>query len=182
MINKQARLPARGDFSKNRVARSCGWGCGALLVVALVLAPMTMRAPRAEATAPAVARHDVAVAPLAASRRGISGVVRIAPAFANRIDAADTLFVTVQSVDGDRAPLVVLRKRAHELPVAFFLDDSTAINPARLPSRHNELVIVARVARRGSAATAAAGDLQGWSAPVRYGQAGVVIVIDSEVK
>lgn len=117
-----------------------------------------------------------------ADRGGISGVVRIAPGLVNRIGSSDTLFVYAQALDGDPAPLVVLRKRVQDLPVAFFLDDSIAVNKTRLPSRHNELVIRARVARRGSAAAPAAGDLQGFSGPVRYGQAGVVVVIDSEVK
>lgn len=132
--------------------------------------------------AQSVPRQAASSDPLAIGRRGISGVVRIAPGLVNRIESSDTLLVYARASEGDQAPLVVLRKRAHELPVAFFLDDSIALNPARLPSRHNELVIGARVARRGSAGAPVAGDLQGFSVPVRYGQAGVVIVIDSEVK
>jgi cytochrome c-type biogenesis protein CcmH len=173
-----------GRDSKNR-GDSWRWGIAAVLCVGGSLTAVATGAGQVERMGVAHARQirqDVPADRLVASRRGISGVVRIAPALVGRIASGDTLFVYAQALDGDPAPLVVLRKRAHELPVAFFLDDSIAINPARLPSSHNELLIGARVARGGSGALPSAGDLQGFSAPVRYGQAGVVIVIDSEVK
>jgi len=112
--------------------------------------------------------------------RGISGVVRLAPEFAGRVAPGDILFIYAREPGGAGAPVAFIRKRARQLPLAFFLDDSTSINPARPLSGHDRLVIGARVSRNGDAA-ASAGDLQG-SLEAQYGAAGVVIVIDSEVR
>ncbi len=188
-INKNARSGSAREFPgieaipDVEVARPGKCRAAALAFVALIAIGAGVVGSESAATAqPVVVHQDAALDSMPAGRRGISGVIRIAPALVDRIGSGDTLFVYAHALDGDPTPLAVVRKRAHELPVAFFLDDSIAINPARLPSRHNQLVIGARVARRGSGAAPAAGDLQGFSAPVRYGQAGVVIVIDSEVK
>jgi cytochrome c-type biogenesis protein CcmH len=122
-------------------------------------------------------RFAPAEAPLA--RPGISGVVRVAPELAARVAPTDTVFIFARAENGP--PLAVLRKSARELPVAFFLDDSTGINPQRRLSAENRVVIGARISRKGDA-VAGPGDLQGFSAPVDVRQAGVVVVIDSEVK
>jgi len=137
-----------------------------------------------EATASATGPATELVARLQAAQlttpRGISGVVRLAPQFASRISPGDILFIYAREPGGNGAPVAFIRKRARHLPLAFFLDDSTSINPARPLSRHDRLVIGARVSRKGDAA-ASAGDLQG-SLEAHYGAAGVVIVIDSEVR
>jgi len=113
-------------------------------------------------------------------RRGISGVIRIAPELASRVRPGDPVYVFARTADADGIQLAFIRKRAGELPMTFFLDDSTSIDPARPLSSHGRLVIGARVSRKGKP-LADAGDLQG-SLVADYGAAGVVIVIDTEVK
>lgn len=159
-------------------AQRAGVAAGVLLALAVPLIYLAGVRTAAQTAAPS---HGP-IGEAAPARRGISGVVRIAPALVGRVEAGDTLFVFARAAGADQAPLAILRKPAHELPAPFFLDDSTAINIARRPSGQNELVIGARISRRGSASVATRGDLQGFSGPVRYGAAGVVVVIDSEVK
>ena len=109
----------------------------------------------------------------------ITGVARLSPKFAQKVTPNDTVFIFAHSADS-RMPIAILRKQASDLPVSFVLDDSTAMNPdARLSSFPN-VIVSARVSKKGSAMPTA-GDLQGQTAPVRVGSKGIEVVIDSEV-
>ena len=121
-----------------------------------------------------------AAAKAAPLKPGVSGTVRLAPALAAKAAPGDTVFVFARAVNGPRIPLAVARKQVRELPAAFILDDSMAMSPAARLSDHKQVVIGARVSKSGNP-VAQPGDLEGLSAPVATGAAGVTVTIDREL-
>jgi cytochrome c-type biogenesis protein CcmH len=111
----------------------------------------------------------------------ISGVARLSPALAGKVGPADTVFIFARAAEGPRMPLAVTRKQVRDLPVAFRLDDSMAMAPTAKLSDHARVVVGARISKSGNP-TPQPGDLEGLSAPVKPGDAGVVIVIDRELR
>lgn len=108
----------------------------------------------------------------------VSGTLRLAPSLAARVKPDDTVFIFARALDGPRMPLAVVRGRAGTLPMAFVLDDSSALMPGRRLSDMPRVVLVARISRSGDA-TPQAGELYVESAPVAVGAAGVNLLIDS---
>lgn len=107
----------------------------------------------------------------------ITGVVRVAPNLAPRIQAGDTLFVFARTIDGARMPLAIQRVGVERFPAAFRLDDASAMAAARRLSSQREVTLGARISRSGSA-NGAAGDLVGTAGVVAVGTSDVVIVVD----
>ncbi len=89
----------------------------------------------------------------------------------------DTVFVFARPADGSRMPLALLRVKVRDLPLAFTLDDSTAMLPNRKLSDHAEVIVGARVSKSGNA-TPQSGDLEATLSPVKLGASGVKLVID----
>jgi cytochrome c-type biogenesis protein CcmH len=134
----------------------------------------------ADAQASATAAAPPA-APAAAPDARLQGEVRLAPALAEKVSPADTVFIFARAAQGPSIPLAVLRKQVRDLPLAFALDDSMAMSPATMLSGFAQVVVSARVSKSGDVA-AKPGDLQGQSAPVASNASGVAIVIDSVVR
>ena len=107
----------------------------------------------------------------------VRGQVQISSELASRLAPGDTLFVFARAVQGPRMPLAILRLPAQAGAVSFTLDDSTAMAPELRLSGFAQVVVGARVSRRGSA-TPQPGDLVGQSEPVAPGATGVQVVID----
>jgi len=116
------------------------------------------------------------VKPAAAPAASISGTVTLAPALAAKARPEDTLFVFARAVEGPRMPLAILRKQVKDLPLAFTLDDSMAMTPSAKLSSVPRVIVGARISARGDA-TPQPGDLQGFSAPLAPGAAGLKIEI-----
>jgi cytochrome c-type biogenesis protein CcmH len=110
----------------------------------------------------------------------VTVTVRLAPAVAAKASPADTVFIFARAAQGPRMPLAVLRKRVADLPASVTLDDSMAMTPAAKLSGHEQVVVGARVSKSGDPAPQP-GDLEGLSAPVKVGAAGIVVVIDREI-
>jgi cytochrome c-type biogenesis protein CcmH len=110
----------------------------------------------------------------------VAGTVRLAPALAARVKPGDTLFIYARATDS-RVPVAILRKRAGELPVAFRLDDSSAMSPAARISSLREVVVTARISATGSA-TPQPGDLEAASGPVRVGASAIALEIADAVR
>ena len=127
------------------------------------------------ATAP-TGKPAAAVAP----GKTVSGRVTLAPALAAKVQAGDTVFVFARAIDGPRIPLAVLRARGQDLPLAFSLDDSLAINPELKISGASQVKIEARVSKSGNA-TPQSGDLIGESGAVKPGATGVNILIEKSI-
>jgi cytochrome c-type biogenesis protein CcmH len=120
--------------------------------------------------------------PVAAAEAGrtVSGTIGIDDALRDRVDPADTVFIFARAAQGPRMPLAVLRAEVRDLPLDYTLDDSMAMDPSLSLSRFQEVVVVARVSRSGSA-MAESGDLQGSSGVVRTGGDESARVVINEV-
>jgi cytochrome c-type biogenesis protein CcmH len=132
------------------------------------------------AAAPATAAPEmVAQAPVGPKPRGaatLSGVVKLASTLAAKTSPEDTVFVYARAVQGPRMPLAILRKQVKDLPLQFTLDDSMAMSPAAKLSTAQQVIVSARVSKRGEA-TPQPGDFQGQSSPVAPGATGLTIEI-----
>lgn len=107
----------------------------------------------------------------------VAGMVTLSPALAGGAGPDDTVFVFARPADGSRMPLALLRVKVRDLPLAFTLDDSTAMMPNRKLSDYGEVIVGARVSRSGNA-TPQPGDLEATLSPVKLGASGVKLVID----
>jgi cytochrome c-type biogenesis protein CcmH len=118
----------------------------------------------------------------AATGKGVvSGVVKLAPALADKVAPTDTVFIFARAAEGPRMPLAIVRKQASELPITFKLDDSMAMAPNMKLSDFQQLVVGARISKSSNAAPRA-GDLQGMSGTVTNGAAGITVLIDTEIR
>lgn len=130
-----------------------------------------LREARQRANLPAPPAAIDTVAPPGAA---ISGMVRIAPALADRVAPEDTVFIFARAETGSRMPLALTRLRAGDLPAQFRLDDSMTMGGGAGISGAGRVVVVARVSKSGQAAPAS-GDLEGMSAPITPGSADVTV-------
>lgn len=102
-------------------------------------------------------------APVAA---GVSGVVRISPKLAEKLEPSTTVFIFARATQGAPMPLAIVRTTVSSLPYQYHLDDSSALIPTHKLSQAGEVVLVARVSKTGDAKQQA-GDLQGVTAPIK---------------
>ena len=108
----------------------------------------------------------------------ISGTVTVDKGLIAKVGANDTVFIFAQLPQGPKMPLASVRINAKQLPYRFTLDDSTAMTPNDKLSNHPEVMLSARVSKSGQAMPQS-GDLQGRVGPVKLGQQGLSIVIDT---
>jgi cytochrome c-type biogenesis protein CcmH len=161
----QKQLPPDSDFARmvgQRLAEARAQGAPA------------KSAPAAQPTAKS------APAAQPASSAGIAGRVELSAAIAAKAAPTDTVFILARAPEGSRMPLAILKRQVKDLPVDFALSDAQAMSPAMKLSSFQEVVIVARVSKSGSAAPQS-GDLLGTTPAVKLGAAGVKVVIDSVV-
>jgi cytochrome c-type biogenesis protein CcmH len=120
-------------------------------------------------------------APASSAATGIQGTVTLAPALSRTVKPEDTLFIYARAAEGSRMPLALLRRQVKDLPVAFTLDDSTAMSAQATLSKAGRVTVSARVSKSGKAIPET-GDLVGESAPVTVGIKGLVVEIRDTVK
>lgn len=140
------------------------------------------------ADSPVMASIDASLAearsrasPIAASADArIAGTVSLSPAIAASAQPDDTVFVFARPADGSRMPLALVRARVRDLPLAFTLDDSTAMVPDRKLSQHADVVIGARISRSGNAMPQP-GDLEAAVQNAKTGTRDVALVIDRKL-
>ncbi|MBN0987548.1 tetratricopeptide repeat protein [Amphritea pacifica] len=93
----------------------------------------------------------------------VSGSIKITPELAKQLtDKTATLFIFARADKGPPMPLAAIRQSPAQLPFNFTLDDSNAVIPDRKLSSAKAVIIGARISFNDSA-TAAAGDLEGFS-------------------
>ena len=134
------------------------------------------RAAQAQTPRPAQAQT-----PAAPGRERISGTVMLSDAMKGQAGPNDSVFVLARAAEGPPMPLAVIRKQVKDLPLQFTLDDSMAMSPQMKLSSFDKVVVIARVSKSGDAMPKP-GDLQGKSAALKPGVAGLKISIDSVVK
>lgn len=128
------------------------------------LAEARERAAAAPAQAVQVVSKSGAVTPAASSAR-IRGVVDLADKFKSRVASGSTLYILARAVDSPGPPLAVMRVAVVGWPMRFELNDSQSMIPTRTLSQFPNVIVEARISRKGDA-QARAGDLRGVSAPV----------------
>ncbi|MDO9052895.1 MAG: tetratricopeptide repeat protein, partial [Gallionella sp.] len=123
------------------------------------------------------APEKVAVNPAMA----ITGRVSLSPTMLAKASPDDFVFILARAAEGPKMPLAALRKQVKDLPMAFTLDDSMAMQPQMKLSGFDKVVVLARVSKSG-APVAQPGDLEGSAGIVTPGSKGLNITIDSVVK
>lgn len=110
----------------------------------------------------------------------ISGTVTVSKDLVAKVGPTDKVFIFAQAPQGPRMPIASVKIDSKQLPYHFTLDDKVSMSPSDKLSNHAEVTISARVSKSGQA-MAQSGDLQGKTGPVKLGQQGVAIVIDTVV-
>ena len=111
---------------------------------------------------------------------GLTGTVRLAAALKAQAAPEDTVFIFARPAEGARMPLAIVRTQVKNLPFDFKLDDSQAMSPAARLSGAKRVIVGARISKSGEAMPQP-GDLEGLSAPVDVGAAGVVVEIKARI-
>ncbi len=148
-------------------------------------ARMTNEHPDVPALESAIAevQQQLGVAPAAAASDGAStltGQVSLAATLQSAASPSDTVFVYAVQVNGPRMPVAIVRTTVSQLPMAFTLDDRTAMNPAFKLSTLKEVVVKARISKSGGAMPQP-GDLIGSLGPVAVGTTGLDITISERM-
>jgi cytochrome c-type biogenesis protein CcmH len=125
--------------------------------------------------------NEPAPKPQAAGQERITGTVTLSAALKSQADPNDTLFVLARAAQGPKMPLAILRKQVKDLPVRFSLDDSMAMSPQMKMSNFDQVVVVARISKSGTAMPQP-GDMQGMSQPLALGSKGIKIDIDQLIR
>lgn len=174
-------VPAESDFAKGldasiAEARELG-GMAAFSAAPATAAPAAASAAMNPAPAPVATTAPAKSSPAAAGGKTLAGTVRLAPSMAAQAAPDDIVFVFARAAQGSRMPLALVRTQVKDLPYTFTLDDTNAVAPDMTLSKFPEVVVGARVSKSGQVMPAT-GDLEGLSAPVKPGAAGVAVVID----
>lgn len=136
------------------------------------------------ATADAAPTPVTEMKPVASAAPGaetVKGIVNLDANLRGDVKPTDAVFVFARAAQGPKMPLAIRRITVQELPYTFALDDSAAMAPGMSISKFGEVVIGARVSKSGEA-TAKAGDLEGYSAPVKPGTSGIEVRINARVQ
>lgn len=114
----------------------------------------------------------------------LRGRIELSDALAAKAKPDDTVFIAVRGVDQDGQPVgppaAAVRLTVADLPMDFELSDRHAMSPASKLSGQQRVVVVARISRAGTAASAA-GDLEGRSTIVAPDAQDVKVRIDRVV-
>jgi len=96
----------------------------------------------------------------------IFGNVRLSSAAKEKVRPSDTVFIFARAVDGPPMPVAVLQRPATDLPIDFLLNDSQSITAGMELSNFEQVIVTARVTRKGDAMTALQG-LEATSGTIR---------------
>ncbi|MDH3431888.1 MAG: hypothetical protein OEQ14_17955 [Gammaproteobacteria bacterium] len=95
----------------------------------------------------------------------IRGRVALAPNATTLVRPDDTVFIFAKQSSHDRMPVLALRRSAADLPIDFVLTDREMMVPGTHLTDFEELLVMVRVSRNGTAADTSAG-LEAWSQPI----------------
>ncbi|MEW5904259.1 MAG: c-type cytochrome biogenesis protein CcmI [Pseudomonadota bacterium] len=121
------------------------------------------------------------MAAAAPGKERITGRVTLDPKLKGKFSPDDTLFVLARAAQGPKMPLAILRMQVKDLPLDFELDDSMSMAPQMKLSNFDQVVVVGRVSKSGTAMPQS-GDGEGFSATVKPGAKGVKLSIDHIVE
>lgn len=89
-----------------------------------------------------------------AATGGIAGSVSLSAAAAELVQPDDTVFIFARPPGQAGAPVAVVRKTAQTWPVEFRLTDAQSMTHGVRLSDHEQLVVTARISRRGDVGSA----------------------------
>jgi cytochrome c-type biogenesis protein CcmH len=137
--------------------------------------------PKAAAALPAAAAKAAPAGMGADAAKGgprtVVGTVTLAGPLAGKASPDDQVFVVARPADGSKMPIAITRAKVSDLPLKFTLDDTVSMSPEVKISAFDQVIVAARVSKKGSAMPAP-GDLEGVSQPVKVGSSGLAITID----
>ena len=110
----------------------------------------------------------------------VSGQVSIAEVLKAKVKPSDVVFIYATPANGERMPLAIFKTTVAQLPLAFTLDDSTAMTPERKLSAAGEVFVKVRVSKSGNAMPQS-GDLTGTLGPVKVGSKGLKLEIKDQI-
>lgn len=110
----------------------------------------------------------------------VSGQVDLAEALKGKVKPSDVVFIYATPANGERMPLAIFKTTVAQLPLAFTLDDSTAMTPDRKLSGAGEVLVKVRVSKSGNAMPQS-GDLAGTLGPVKVGSKGLKLEIKDQI-
>ncbi len=156
---------------------------------------IAMAAERAGVSPPALTKPASAgaspSAPSAPSAKGasgtgvaggsISGQVSLSKELLAQVSPSDTVFIYATQAEGPRMPVAIIKTQVSALPMAFELNDSSAMSPERRISLFASLSVHARVSKSGQAMTQPS-DLGVTVSPVKIGTKGVELKIEGLYK
>jgi cytochrome c-type biogenesis protein CcmH len=132
------------------------------------------------ATQPAASAPSANTSGAASSGLTVSGQVSIAEALKGKVKPSDVVFIYATPANGERMPLAIFKTTVAQLPLAFTLDDSTAMTPERKLSGAGEVLVKVRVSKSGNAMPQS-GDLAGTLGPVKVGAKGLKLEIKDQI-
>jgi cytochrome c-type biogenesis protein CcmH len=133
------------------------------------------------AAGPAVAAASSANnASAATAGLNVTGQVSIAEALKGKVKPSDVVFIYATPANGERMPLAIFKTTVAQLPLAFTLDDSTAMTPDRKLSAAGEVFVKVRVSKSGNAMPQS-GDFSGTLGPVKVGSKGLKLEIKDQI-
>ncbi|MFH2135243.1 MAG: c-type cytochrome biogenesis protein CcmI [Pseudomonadota bacterium] len=121
------------------------------------------------------------MASAAPGKERITGRVTLDPKLKGKYSPDDTLFVLARAAQGPKMPLAIVRMRVADLPLDFELDDSMAMAPQMKLSNFDEVVVVGRISKSGTAMPQS-GDAEGFSITIKPGTKNVKLKIDHVVE
>lgn len=110
----------------------------------------------------------------------VTGQVSMAQALQGKAKPSDVVFIYATPANGERMPLAIFKTTVSQLPMAFTLDDTTAMTPERKLSSAGEVLVKVRVSKSGNAMPQS-GDLSGSLGPVKVGAKGLVLEIKDQI-
>ena len=148
-----------------------------------VIAMAAQRAGLSVPTPPGNPKPTAAAGPALASgvSGAISGRVSLTPALLAQVSPTDTVFIYATQTEGPRMPVAIIKTQVSALPMAFELNDSSAMSPERRISLFSTLNVHARISKSGQA-MAQPTDLGVTVSPVKLGAKGVELQIQGLYK
>ncbi|MFW5443153.1 MAG: c-type cytochrome biogenesis protein CcmI [Methylococcaceae bacterium] len=113
---------------------------------------------------------------------GINVEVSIAESIKSQIQPTDTVFIYAKALTGPPMPLAILKKQVSDLPLSVILNDAMAMMPAMKLSNFDQIKVVARISKSGSAMKQKGDFVGSIELPKRTDKSSVVIVIEQQIK
>ncbi len=117
----------------------------------------------------------------APGKERITGRITLDPKLKGKYSPDDTLFVLARAAEGPKMPLAIMRMQVSDLPLDFELDDNMAMAPQMKLSNFDQVVVVGRISKSGTAMPQS-GDAEGFSVTVKPGSKNVQFKIDHIVE